>query len=227
MMPEDASVSCCRPARKRKGVGVKGRVVILANGRFPRAGGIARALLCEASAVVCCDGAADTYRRRMRREPEAVVGDCDSVKGDFARMVRIPDQETNDLEKAVAYCRSRGWKNPVVLGATGKRDDHTLGNIFRALAAGLEVVSDYGRFVPVCGRKTLRAGKGAAVSVFAADPAVRMTSRGLQWPLDGVKFRNLYCATLNRATAERITLEADRQVYVYLAFSPEGKGDLS
>lgn len=201
---------------------MKRTVVILADGEFPRKGGAAYALLAEAATVVCCDGAADVYRRRMRREPEAVVGDCDSVKGRFARVVRDADQETNDLEKAVAYCRSRGWRQPLVLGATGKREDHTLGNVFRALALGLEVVTDRGRFVPFAGRRTFTVGKGTAVSVFAPDPATRMTSRGLAWPLDGVVFRSLFCATLNRASAARITLTADRPVSVYLAFPPKG-----
>lgn len=201
---------------------MKRRTVILANGAFPRAGGPAYRLLADAARVVCCDGAADVYRRRFRKEPAAVVGDGDSVRGRFANMVRIAEQETNDLEKAVAYCRARGWRAPVVVGATGRRDDHTLGNIFRAFACGLELVTDEGRFFPVSGRRSFRAGKGTAVSVFAPDPATRMTSRGLEWPLDGVAFRTLFCATLNRATAERVTLASDRPVYVYAAFPAEG-----
>lgn len=200
---------------------MKRTVVILADGEFPRKGGAAYALLASAGTVICCDGAADVYRRRLRREPEAVVGDCDSVKGRFARVVRVADQETNDLEKAAAYCRARGWRQPLVLGATGKREDHTLGNVFRALALGLEVVTDHGRFVPFAGRRTFMVGKGTAVSVFAPDPATRMTSRGLAWPLDDVVFRSLFCATLNRASAARITLTADRPVSVYLAFPPK------
>ena len=45
-----------------------------------------------------------------------------------------------------------------------------------------------------------------------------MTSRGLEWPLDGVRFENLYCATLNRATAAVVTLTSDRPVFAYLAW---------
>jgi thiamine pyrophosphokinase len=202
---------------------MKRSVVILANGSFPRADGPAGACLAAADTVVCCDGAADAYRRRFRREPEAVVGDCDSVKGRFSRIVRIADQETNDLEKAIAYCRARGWRDPVIVGAVGRRDDHALGNVFRAFAAGLVLLTDKGRFEPLVGRRTFSVEKGAAVSVFAPDPATRMTSSGLQWPLDGVVFRNLYCATLNRAVAQRLTLTADRPVYVYIAFPEKGR----
>ena len=192
-------------------------VAILAAGDFPRRGGRAWDILASASAVVCCDSAADAYRRRMRREPYAVVGDGDSVRGKFRNLVKVPCQETNDLEKAAAWCRANGFESPVVLGATGRREDHTVGNVFRALDLGLEVVTDYGRFVPLEGRRTFKVEKGAAISVFAPDRSTRMKSRGLEWPLDGVEFRNLYCATLNRASASRVTLESDRRVYVYFA----------
>ena len=82
---------------------------------------------------------------------------------------------------------------------------------------GLEIVSDYGRFVPFCGRKTFAVQKGSAFSVFAADPAARMSSTGLQWPLDGVVFANPYCATLNRATGEKVVIETDRRACAYIA----------
>ena len=201
----------------------RGETVILAAGDFPRKGGEAWRLLASAKRVVACDSAADAYRRRFGRWPTVAVGDMDSAKAAVAassgcRVVRVDEQETNDLEKAVAYCRSRRWRSPVIVGACGKREDHAIGNVFRALAHGLEIVTDHGRFVPVCGKTTLRVRPGAAVSVFAPDPATRMTSRGLEWSLDRVRFENLYCATLNRAVAARLTLTSDRPVSVYVSF---------
>jgi len=192
-------------------------VAILAAGDFPKRGGRAWEILASASAVVCCDSAADAYRRRMKREPDVVIGDCDSVRGKFKNVVKVSRQDNNDLEKAASWCMENGFRNPVVLGATGRRDDHSIGNVFRALDLGLEVVTNFGRFVPLEGRKAFRVHKGAAISIFAADSATRMMSSGLEWPLEGVKFSNLYCATLNRATARRVILETDRRVYVYIA----------
>ncbi len=196
---------------------MKMETVILAAGDFPRKGGAAWKLLAEARRVVCCDSAADAYRRRFRTEPTAVVGDCDSVRGRYLNLVKITEQDTNDLAKAVRWCAARGWKNPIILGATGKREDHTLGNVFRALDLGLEVVSDYGRFVPVEDRATFRVPKGTAISIFATDSATRMTSQGLEWKLDGFRFDNLYGATLNRASASRVVLTATKRVLVYIA----------
>lgn len=192
--------------------------VILAAGDFPRKGGRARALLDAARRVVCCDGAARAYARRTGRVPDVVVGDLDSLgRGvSAAETVRVAEQDTNDLAKAIRLCRRRGWKRPVVLGATGGREDHALGNVFRAMDEGLEVVTDRGRFVPFAGRLSLKVRKGAAVSVFATDKATRMTSRGLAWPLAGVRFQNLYCATLNRADSSRVALTATRPAFVFV-----------
>ena len=197
------------------------RTVILANGDFPKRGGAALKLLADAKRVVCCDGAADAYRRVFRKWPDVIIGDFDSISRrslipDPCSLIPIPDQDTNDLEKAIRYCATRGWRAPVIVGATGKREDHTLGNVFRALDYGCAIVTDTGRFIPICGKATFRVAKGAAVSVFAPDPKTRMTSSGLAWPLDEVKFRNLYCATLNRATGARVTLTATRPVSVYI-----------
>ena len=193
--------------------------VILANGEFPKRGGAAWELLADAKRVVACDGAAKTFRRRFGRWPTAVVGDMDSMGRVPAGVeaVRIPDQDTNDLEKAARWCRARGWKKLVVVGASGKREDHMIGNVFRALDLGIEMVSDFGRFVPFLGRVSFRVAKGTPVSVFAPDRATRMTSKGLEWPLDGVKFANLYCATLNRASASRVTITSDRPALAYIA----------
>ena len=197
---------------------MRGETVILAAGDFPRPGGEARRLLDAAVRVVCCDGAATTYRRETGREPAAVVGDLDSYQGapDAPGVVRIAEQETNDLAKAVRWCAAQGWRDPVIVGATGLREDHTIGNVFRALDLGLEIVTDYGRFVPVAERLELTAEPGAPVSIFAPDPSTRMTSEGLDWPLDGVRFTNLYCATLNRTTTGRIVLTTTRPALVFI-----------
>ena len=198
---------------------MENRTVILAAGDFPEKGGAAWKLLAGAARVVACDSAADAYRRVLRKWPDVIIGDLDSFSGTSCccTLVVSPDQNTNDLEKAMAYCAARGWRNPVIVGATGKREDHTLGNVFRALAYGCTIVTDLGRFIPVRGKATLKVREGAAVSIFAPDPKTCMTSRGLEWPLDDVRFKNLYCATLNRATATRIALTSTHPVTVYIA----------
>ena len=194
--------------------------IILAAGDFPKKGTKAYTTLAAAKRVVCCDSAADAYRKEFRRDPTLTIGDCDSVRGRFAAVVHIPEQETNDLEKAIRVCQKKGWSNLLILGATGKREDHTLGNIFRALDFGIPILTDFGFFHILEPNKVNRfkMSLGAALSIFAPNPKTCMTSTGLEWPLDKVRFKNLYCATLNRATRRMVTLKTTYRAYLYEAF---------
>ena len=138
-----------------------------------------------------------------------------------SRRVRVPDQDTNDLDKAIALCRDRGWTDGlVVVGATGKRTDHAIGNVYRTLAAEVPVVEEEGSFLPVRGRLAFHTWKNAGVSVFAPEPNTRMTSRGLKWKLDGVRFDSPYRATLNRASSTDVVVTSDRPAFVYVQRDP-------
>ena len=193
------------------------RTAILAAGDFPRRGGEPFRLLASACRVVACDGAAAVYRREFGRWPDVVVGDLDSIGGCIPECaVRVADQETNDLSKAIALCRAKGWGDIVVLGANGRREDHTIGNVYRAMAEGVRVASDFGDFLPVRGRLDFRTWKGAGVSVFATDRRSKMTSRGLRWKLAGVRFDSVWRATLNRAVSENVSVTSDRPAFVYV-----------
>ena len=203
--------------------------VILANGDFPAPGTAARRLLDEAQRIVACDGAADALFALSSRIPDAIVGDLDSISAatrDAAlahgvEIVRVAEQETNDLAKAARLCRERSWWPPLILGAAGKREDHTIANLFLALDLGLEAVTDRARFAPVPGDgdwHSFAVAPGAAVSIFAPCPNTRVRSKGLEWPLDGVALRNLHCAALNRATSSTVSLASNRPVLACLNF---------
>ena len=106
--------------------------VILADGAFPN-GREALEHLEKADRVICCDGAARSLVA-YGREPDRIVGDLDSLSEEFKkrfadRIEHVSEQESNDLSKAFRYCREQGYKNIVILGATGKREDHTMGNL--------------------------------------------------------------------------------------------------
>ena len=113
--------------------------------------------MAEAPYVVCCDGGADEYIRRGN-VPDVIIGDGDSLSDENRRkfghiLHRISDQETNDQTKAVNFLLAQGKRRIAIIGATGKREDHTLGNIsllIDYLRAGADVrtYTDYGIFIP-------------------------------------------------------------------------------
>ena len=208
-------------------------VVILANGDPPK--GAARVLLDTAKICVACDGAV-RVARLLGREPDFVVGDGDSISTEDslaldARFVRVAEQETNDLAKAFRFSCGRfpSAGRLVILGASGGREDHFIGNISRLAGFAEEwartpgrpvgaitaLVSENGRFDVVIGERNLSACAGEAVSVFAFLPGTHVSSEGLEWALDGVELDELWKGTLNRATGERFTLRANRPLVVY------------
>lgn len=138
--------------------------VILCNGEFPTHPK-ALEILHNAKYLCCCDGAAEECLAHGIC-PDAIVGDGDSLpkelKERYADIVHIvKEQEFNDMTKATRFCKNRGPRI-AYLGATGKREDHTVGNIF-LLPFYLEeehvepvMFTDHGVFIPAKGTRTLR-----------------------------------------------------------------------
>lgn len=207
-----------------------GYTAIIANGERP-AHAIPLSLFMSAARVVACDGA---WRSAVSlgRPPDVVVGDGDSLSPcDLADLERLgipvvtdPEQDTNDLCKAFRYVvRSACAGKVVILGATGKREDHAIGNIFHLADFAEEIpevsmVTDFGVFEPLLppGRSWEDArGEGAPISVFALHPCTVMESQGLKWPLGGVRFGSLWCGTLNRIESPRFSIRTDRPAIVF------------
>jgi thiamine pyrophosphokinase len=199
---------------------------ILANGKFPDHPTPVGYLL-NAIRVICCDGAADSLVD-FGLEPFAIVGDCDSVHTKIAerykeRVYRNSDMETNDLTKTVKWCFERDYKNIVILGATGKREDHTLGNISLlsdyAKIVQVKMVSDSGTLIPVLSSSRIDSEKGQQISVFSIDPNAEITSKGLKYPLKKMKLKNWWQATLNEVEGKEFSLEFDGgPLIVYMKF---------
>jgi thiamine pyrophosphokinase len=187
---------------------------IIANGKFPDHP-LPLGYLLNAKRVICCDGAADSLVD-FGLEPFAILGDCDSVNKKIAekyqdRLFRDNDQETNDLTKAVKWCSGRGFENIVILGATGKREDHTVGNISLlaeyASFVTVKMVTDAGIFFPLLKSCKMESEKGQQVSVFSIDPYTEITSSGLKYKLDRKKLSNWWTATLNEAEGNSFSLQ--------------------
>jgi len=204
----------------------KGGVVILADGSFP-AHEIPLGYLRNAGRIICCDGSAKSLVE-AGFEPEAVVGDLDSLDSGLLdrfsnRLVRDDDQETNDLTKAVRWCREKGFDEVVILGATGKREDHTLGNISLlaeyALYIKVSMVTDTGVFIPLRSSMKLDSFPGQQISVFSLDPLTEVTSYGLRYEMKSLKLHNWWRATLNEASGDSFEILFNGgPVIVYLKF---------
>ena len=191
-------------------------VVIVANGEFPT-NEIPLGILKNAKHIVACDGAIKNVPRA-----EVVVGDGDSVPTVYHdKLIQIEEQEDNDLTKATRYCLSMKWHKIAFLGCTGKREDHTLGNIgllmryFREMGVEGMMFTDYGFFTPACGNHTFQSQKGQQVSIFNFG-CKQLTSEGLRW--NSYAYEEWWQGTLNEALSDKFSFCADGYYLVYQTY---------
>jgi len=203
------------------------RITILCDGEFPRKA-YPLYLLDSADAVVCCDGSVLKYLRHTKRQsgqerlPEAVVGDMDTLPRAWQKrlapiVVKVDEQDYNDLTKAMRYVLSHhpDVTDIHILGASGRREDHTVGNLgllmeytrmFDLEGIHVEAVSDYSTAFAVTGTCELHVGKGRRFSLFSPDNSLTIRSEGLEWPTGEVVFDNWWQASLNRAVDDVVKL---------------------
>lgn len=174
--------------------------------------------------VVCCDGGADEYIRNGHT-PNLIIGDGDSISEENRKkyghlLHRIAEQETNDQTKAVNYLLSQGKRRIAIVGATGKREDHTLGNIsllmdYMRAGADVRTYTDHGIFIPCLNTCTFTCQPGQQVSIINFN-ARKLHGLGLVYPLSD--FTNWWQGTLNECIGTEFTIEAEGEYLVFLNF---------
>ncbi len=120
-------------------------------------------------------------------EPDVVVGDLDSLSAvaqkQFSdRLVRDSAPDSSDLEKAVAWARTEGANDIVVIGWSGGRLDHTLAALALAFE-GAQLHDDRFLVTAVAGSAEITAQPGTLFSLMALPEAV-VSVNGARWNLE-------------------------------------------
>ena len=170
------------------------RVLIMLNGQPPRRE-LLDVLAAEADVLIGADAGAVCLREAGLRI-DYVVGDFDSVPAQLLQslpaesVVHDPGQDDTDLEKALRFAVTR-WEHPqiVVVGTTGDRLDHVLGNICGAVRyadrADIRFVED--NSIAYFGHRRVQfdAPPGATVSLLPLGEVHGVRTEGLKWALHG------------------------------------------
>ena len=201
-------------------------IVVLANGEFPKHD-IPLHKLDVAGSIICCDGAVESLIDYGKR-PQAIVGDFDSIPQNLKKnlkniLVHTPDQSENDLRKSLKWVGRHGGKSVTILGASGKREDHLLGNIFSILQLDTQMdmvmITDYGQFHTVHESQKFNGVKGQQVSLFSVDQSIKITTTGLECPLINDTLSTLYGGTLNAMVVDEFSIDISHgKILVYCAF---------
>ena len=205
-------------------------IVIICDGSFPRTE-YPRYLIRTADFIICCDGSLKKFIRNSKaifgaeRLPDRVVGDMDSLPESLRKkhadiIVKIDEQEHNDQTKAFRWAMENieGIERITILGATGQREDHTIGNIsllmeyarmydLEGMGIQVQMITDHATIVAVTDTVEMDCGEGRQISILSPDNTLRIKSEGLRWKTDDVVFDNWWKATLNVAVQDNIRLE--------------------
>lgn len=188
--------------------------VIVGNGETPQ-GEIPMLFLQHARFIVCCDGALEKLLK-IGIKPDVVIGDCDSLSDEAWTkfkdiIIEDPDEECNDLQKALKYCQRQQLGPVAILGASGLRDDHQLANLsilnMYAVQMDLIMVSNYGLFSFISEDTTFDSIPGQEVSVFSFDGQAVFSFEGLQYPVHNRRFTQLWEGSLNKAVGKCFTVK--------------------
>jgi thiamine pyrophosphokinase len=176
----------------REGVGL----LLLGGEGPPRE--LLKPVLSDLAYTVAADSGFD-LARRLEIVPDLLVGDFDSLESSKelegfpeARIRRFPrDKDETDAEIGLAALWEMGYRRVVIAGGGGGRLDHLLGVIalFEREKVPTLWYTSREEIQVVEGTLTVTGCKGQTVSFFPLGGTVsRMSSSGLKWPLEGLRW---------------------------------------
>lgn len=157
---------------------------------------VVMALVERADVVLACDGALVKCLDRGIR-PQTVIGDMDSVKPEVLESFRADgghvdlqtDQETNDLEKALAWVEESGIQVCTIVGATGGDPQHEWANLMACAGSNLDIncegLNHIFRFIKSGGVRSIDLEVGTEFSLFAMPAAHEIHLSGARFELKG------------------------------------------
>ena len=199
--------------------------VLLANSTFPKHK-IPLKILKNTDDIICLDGAVNRLVEK-NMTPSFILGDLDSILPEHRKkfsniIIEMLDQEENDLRKALKWLDEKKCPSVFILGATGLRDDHTIGNIFSILETDfkikVKIVTDYGIFQIIREKEKVKSFKGQPVSLFTSNKQTKITTSRLKYNLNKSKLKHLYSGSLNESLSSNFIIETEKgPVLLYLA----------
>jgi len=190
------------------------KAVILCDGDIPRPSKIYHELS-DATLLIAADGGANRVKD-LNITPNVIIGDLDSYTitgSETAIVIKDEDQETNDLEKALAYALENSVSDVLIIGGTGMRLDHTLKNLsvllqFNPAFNSIVMLDDYAEIQIITSPFKAEYKIGTVISLFPLSGIVEgITTKGLKYPLNDEDLENgVRDGTSNETVEETIEI---------------------
>ena len=177
-------------------------------------------LVMDCDLIIACDGAMEKCQINGIAV-NVLIGDMDSIteatqrdaKSKGVKIIKLTDQDTNDLTKAIAYADSLGATNISIINVDGGRADHQFANYLSLL----EAKSDARLFLDDCTVIALRNSKpishsieiGTEFSVFSLGRSSGINLTGGKWELKNAVLEPSSTGLHNVAVEDMISINCE------------------
>ncbi len=173
----------------------------------------------EYSLIACSDGAFNYLKEKdfPLETLDFISGDFDSSSRieesiDQSKLIYTPDQDKTDFEKSLEIILKKGFKKVDVYGGSGGEMDHFLGNLTVAFhfinQLKISFLDDYSTYFFAPKKLVINDVKGKLVSLYPFPKAERVSTTGLNWPLNSETLEiTKRIGTRNIANEDQVTIE--------------------
>lgn len=167
------------------------RAVIIGNGIIENYDIIKKKLRLD-DYVICADGGYN-HAKKLGIKPSVVIGDMDSIgDNDYdGEIINLPiRKDFTDSEVCAKYILLKHFEEVMMLGFTGKRQDHSLANLlllkqFADAETNAYIVDEYNEIHYTMSETNIYGKKGDLVSIIPITGNLAgVTTKGLDYPLD-------------------------------------------
>ena len=161
------------------------KVFLLLNGEPPKT-------LPEFSdyAIICATDGAYQFLKERQIIPDFISGDFDSLENlpKEIEVIHTPNQDFTDFDKILQILFDKGFKTIDIFGASGKEQDHFLGNLHTTIQwkekLQLTFFDNHSRYFLADKSTEISNCKDKIVSLVPFPSAKNIKTEGLQYPLN-------------------------------------------
>lgn len=162
-------------------------------------------------AIFCADGAYN-YLVKNNLFPDVVLGDLDSIDSidSDITLIELPDQNFTDFEKSLLEIKKK-YSEIHVYGASGKEQDHFLGNLSVATKykndLNITFFDDVQSYFIAPYNCIIQTSLGKIISLIPMSEVKEVTSAGLKYELEKVNLIFNSCISIrNEAISEQVEI---------------------
>ncbi|GAL64686.1 thiamine diphosphokinase [Algibacter lectus] len=144
----------------------------------------------ESYKIVCATDGAYKFLEANNIVPNFISGDFDSIETipDAVEVIHTPNQDFTDFDKVLQILSDKGFKTVDVFGASGKEQDHFLGNLHTALQwkakLDLTFFDNHGYYFLADKTSEIKNCLDKTVSLIPLPEATGIVTLGLQYALN-------------------------------------------